>query len=115
MSEIFNEEIEGNWLTIGQFFTCLKHAFEIAAHSEQLIVFPDISRCLKTLQRASAEDLAYIRKIFRYVVRELDRRRKRRGRVDRKNSLVPSVRGGNRSFRRRKFMRALPTKHVTNE
>ncbi len=98
MSEIFNEEIEGNWLTIGQFFTCLKHAFEIAARSEQLIVFPDIYRCLKTLQRASAEDLAYIREIFRCMVRELDRGQKRRGRVDRINALVPSVRGGKSKF-----------------
>ncbi len=113
MSEIFNEESEGNWATTVQFFTCLKQEFESAPQSEQLFVFPDISRCLMTLQRASAEDLTRIRKIFRYVMRELDRRRKRRGSVDRKNSLVPSVRGGNRSFRRRKFMRAFSTKHLT--
>lgn len=115
MSEIFNEKIEGNWLTIGQFFTCLKEAFESAAHFEQLIVFPDISRCLMTLQRASAEELACIRKIFRYVMRELDRQRKRRSSVVRKSPRVTSLRGGNRGFRRRKFMRAFPTRHVTNE
>lgn len=106
MSEIFNKEIEVNWVTTGQFFTCLKQEFESAAHSEQLTVFPDISRCLMTLQRASAEELACIRKILRYVMREFDRQRKRRSSFVSKSPRVTSLRGGNRGFRRRKFMRA---------
>lgn len=105
MSEIFNEEIEGNRVATGQFFTCLKQEFESAAHSEQLTVFPDISRCLMTLQRASAEELACIRNILRYMMREFDRQRNRHSSVVRKSSLVTSLRGGNRGFRRRKFMR----------
>lgn len=105
MSEIFNEEIEGNGVATGQFFTCLKQEFESAAHSEKLTVFPDISRCLMTLQRATAEELACIRKILRYMMREFDRQRKRRSSVDKIRERVPSVKVGNRGFRRRKSIR----------
>lgn len=115
MSKTFSEEIESNRHTIGQFFACLKHTFERAVHDEQLTVLPDLSRCLAALQQASAEDLACTQKILRYVMRECDYRLERRGSVHKRSSRVPSIRGGNRSFRRRKFMRSFPATRLTNE